>query len=171
MADVDAPDQPSKKLRRAALVLTPAIAFIGLLTYGLMRSAPSKVTPGSAIPSFELPRLDGDGAMTEGDLRGSAVVINFWASWCIPCQDEAELLERTYRSYRDRGVLFVGVNIQDSDDDARRFVEEYGISYPILRDVDEDLARAGHGVGRVLVAEDLGAAVLVDPDRLHRAGS
>ena len=142
MADVDAPDNRSKKLRRLVLVLTPAVAFIALLTYGLIRSAPSKVTAGSEIPPFELPRLDGAGSMTQADLRGSAVVINFWASWCIPCREEAELLERTYREYRDRGVLFVGVNIKDSDDDALRFVEEYGVSYPILRDVDEELAGA-----------------------------
>ncbi len=132
----------STKLRRLALVLVPALAFIALLSYGLIRSAPTKVGPGTTIPDFELPRLDGSGSVTKADLVGSPVVINFWASWCLPCREEAELLERTHREYRDDGVVFLGVNMKDTDFDAQAFVDEFDITYPVVRDVDEELARA-----------------------------
>lgn len=129
------------KLRRLVLVLIPAVAFIGLLAYGLIQSAPSKVTPGSEVPAFELPALAGDGTISSEELRGSPVVVNFWASWCVPCQQEAELLERVFREYEDDGVVFLGVNIKDSDVAAMQFVDEYGISYPVVRDVSEELSR------------------------------
>ena len=129
------------KLRRLVLVLIPAAAFIGLLAYGLIQSAPSKVTPGTKVPAFELPSLLGDGTVTSEELRGSPVVVNFWASWCVPCRQEAALFERVYRDYSDEGVIFLGVNIKDSDVGAIEFVDEYQISYPTVRDVDEDFAR------------------------------
>ena len=129
------------KLRRLVLVLIPAVAFIGLLAYGLTQSAPSRVTPGAEVPDFELPALAGDGTISSEELRGSPVVVNFWASWCEPCRQEAELLERVFREYEDDGVVFLGVNIKDSDVAAMEFVDEFGISYPVVRDVGEDFAR------------------------------
>ena len=58
------------------------------------------------------------------------MVINFWASWCPPCREETPLLERTWRSYKYQDVLFVGVNIQDTEEDARVYLEEFDITYP-----------------------------------------
>jgi cytochrome c biogenesis protein CcmG/thiol:disulfide interchange protein DsbE len=129
---------------RVALALVPALAFIGLLWIGLARTG-SQSESGSPAPSFELPLLDGSGRLTDEDLRGNPVVINFWASWCIPCREEAPLLEKAWRAYRDEGVVFLGVNIKDAPSDARRFVEEFDITYPIVRDLDERLTR-GFGV-------------------------
>jgi cytochrome c biogenesis protein CcmG, thiol:disulfide interchange protein DsbE len=63
------------------------------------------------------------------DLAGRPAVVNFWASWCQPCREEADVLERFAREYGPRGVAFVGVNVWDSDDKARTFLDEFGVSY------------------------------------------
>jgi cytochrome c biogenesis protein CcmG/thiol:disulfide interchange protein DsbE len=130
----------SKAIRRAVLVFVPALAFIGLLTYGLLTSAPTEIEEGARLPGFELTRLDEDGVLTDEDLAGAPVVINFWASWCIPCKEEAKLLQDTYERYRAEGVVFLGVNIKDANVDAQAFIEEYDITYPVVSDPSEVLA-------------------------------
>jgi peroxiredoxin len=112
-----------------ALVLAP-VAYLAL--------RPAEEQP---VPDFDLPTLDG-GRLSSAELHGSPVVLNFFASWCAPCREEAPLLERTWQTYKDRGVRFVGVDIRDTPSDARRFVREFGLSYPIVRDQDQTLARA-----------------------------
>lgn len=125
---------------RLAIALVPALAFVGVLWIGLARTG-QQAQSGSAAPSFELPLLEGSSTLSDEDLRGKAVVVNFWASWCIPCREEAPLLERTWRAYRDRGVVFLGVNIKDAESDARRFVDEFDMTYPNVRDLDQNLTR------------------------------
>lgn len=78
---------------------------------------------------FTLPLFDG-GEITLSDLRGKPVVINFWASWCPSCREEAPALEKMWRFYKGRGVTFIGVNIQDGEEDARAYIEEFDITYP-----------------------------------------
>jgi cytochrome c biogenesis protein CcmG/thiol:disulfide interchange protein DsbE len=85
-------------------------------------------------PDFTLARLAGDGEISLASLRGKAVVLNFWASWCEPCKEESPRLESAWRRYRDRGVVFVGIDVNDFKGDARKFVERYGLTYPILHD-------------------------------------
>jgi cytochrome c biogenesis protein CcmG/thiol:disulfide interchange protein DsbE len=121
-------------------VFVPVLAFLGLLTYGLVRSAPARLEAGERIPDFSLETLDGSDVLTRGDFTGHPVVINFWASWCVPCKQEARLLEKTYEAYRDEGVTFLGVNIKDAPADAQDFLDRYGIEYQIVRDPNEVLA-------------------------------
>jgi cytochrome c biogenesis protein CcmG/thiol:disulfide interchange protein DsbE len=78
--------------------------------------------------------LEGDGRVSLADFRGKAVVLNFWASWCEPCKEEAPMLEEAWRRHRERGLVVLGVNAQDYGDDARDFVERYGLTYPIVHD-------------------------------------
>ena len=150
-----------RTLRRLVVVFVPTIAFIGLLAYGLITSAPREVSEGSELPDFELQRLDIDGVMTNEDLAGSPVVINFWASWCIPCKEEAALLQETYEAYEDEGVVFIGVNIKDSSVDAQEFIERYEITYPVLSDPNENLARdlGVSGIPETFFIDDEGAFV------------
>jgi cytochrome c biogenesis protein CcmG, thiol:disulfide interchange protein DsbE len=87
-----------------------------------------------AAPGLVLPELDGEGQVSLADLRGKAVVLNFWASWCQPCKEEAPMLQRAFERHREDGLVILGVNAQDFRTDARRFVDRYGVTYPIVHD-------------------------------------
>lgn len=93
--------------------------------------ARGKTTPA---PDFTLPRLDRPGELSLASLRGKAVVLNFWASWCIPCKEEAPRLEAAWRRWRGEGLVVVGIDAQDFKADARRFMRRYGLTYPIVHD-------------------------------------
>jgi len=86
-------------------------------------------------PDFELELFTGE-EMRLSDLKGKVVVLNFWASWCPPCRREMPGFEKTWREYEERGVVFVGVAVQDYEPDSRAFAEEVGITYPIGMDRD-----------------------------------
>jgi cytochrome c biogenesis protein CcmG/thiol:disulfide interchange protein DsbE len=140
MVPLDELEQRRRPRRwRSVLVLLPAMGFVALLWWGLQRADPN-VTAESRAPAFELPRLEG-GSLSSSELEGRPVVINFWASWCTPCREEAPLLERTWREYKDDGVVILGINIKDSITEARKFVDEFGITYPIVRDESGELER------------------------------
>jgi cytochrome c biogenesis protein CcmG/thiol:disulfide interchange protein DsbE len=130
----------SPSVLRFVVVLVPALGFVALLYFGLQRTG-TQATVGDPAPEFELSTLDG-GTLSSEDLKGHPVVVNFWASWCVPCREEAPLLERTWRRYKDDGIVFVGVNIKDAESDAKAFVEEFDITYPVVRDLDQRLTRS-----------------------------
>jgi cytochrome c biogenesis protein CcmG, thiol:disulfide interchange protein DsbE len=85
-------------------------------------------------PDFTLERLDADGELQLSSLRGKAVVLNVWASWCIPCKEEAPYLEQVWRSNRDRGLVVVGLDARDFRADATRFAKRFGLTFPIVYD-------------------------------------
>jgi cytochrome c biogenesis protein CcmG/thiol:disulfide interchange protein DsbE len=87
-----------------------------------------------AAPHFTLARLDGRGKISLASLRGKAVVLNFWASWCAPCKQEAPRLEAAWRKHRHKGVVFLGVDYQDVRGDAQRFAARNGMTYPLVYD-------------------------------------
>ncbi len=143
----------------------PAIAlFIGLLAYGLVTKAPTTGIDDSlangrpaAAPGFELPVLQhgdlgpmlegplrrslSDGRLSLNELRGTRVVLNFWASWCVPCQKEATQLERGWLRGRQQRVVFVGLNMQDLTGDARGFMRRYRNTYLNIRDRSNAVSR------------------------------
>ncbi len=91
---------------------------------------PSGVTIGRLATPFVVSLVDGEDVRLK-DLRDKVVVLNFWASWCSPCQEEAKDLEAVWRKYKSEDVLFLGINVQNDDEkDARRYLKKYGISYP-----------------------------------------
>ena len=91
---------------------------------------------GALAPAFSLARLDGDGTVSLASLRGKTVILNFWASWCPPCRAEMPAIEKVYRSHKDLGLEVLGVNTtnQDSQTAAAAFVQEVGVTFPILFD-------------------------------------
>ncbi len=125
-------------------VLATVLAIGGvvvLLAYGFTtdpRAVPSVLT-GKAAPDFTLTLFDGR-TIRLSDFRGKVVFLNFWASWCPPCRAEARLLEQSWQRYKDQGVVFLGVDIQDREEDARRFIQEFGITYMNGRDPNNRIA-------------------------------
>jgi cytochrome c biogenesis protein CcmG, thiol:disulfide interchange protein DsbE len=109
-----------------------AIPVLALLAYGFRlspRDIPSPLVGKPAAP-FVLQTFDGR-PVSRDSLHGQVVVVNFWASWCYPaCYEEAPVLERGWREYRDRGVIVLGVDIQDKAEAAEKFIREFGITFP-----------------------------------------
>lgn len=87
-----------------------------------------------AAPDFELPLLGSKEPLRLSSLRGKVVVLNFWASWCVPCKEEAPILQAGWERWRGKGVQFLGVDAQDFIVDAKAFVKRYGITYPSVHD-------------------------------------
>ena len=85
-------------------------------------------------PEFTLDRLDKPGRLSMSDLRGKAVVVNFWASWCLPCRDEAPVLQQTYERYRGDGLVVLGIDFTDFKGDARAFMRRFGLTFPVVFD-------------------------------------
>jgi cytochrome c biogenesis protein CcmG/thiol:disulfide interchange protein DsbE len=115
----------------AALVI---VGFLGVLVWGMLNKQPITGLSGITMvnrpaPDFILTTFKGTTISLE-DLRGKPVVINFWASWCPPCRIEAPLIERTWRAYKNRDLIFLGVNIQDRKQDALNYIREFAITYP-----------------------------------------
>jgi cytochrome c biogenesis protein CcmG/thiol:disulfide interchange protein DsbE len=114
-----------------AWIATGVIAFIVLALLGYALLAKPSVPPqiGSPVPEFDLTAFDGS-PMNLVAQQGRIVVINFFASWCAPCRQEAADLEQTWREYQDRGVQFYGIAYKDADSRAQAFLEEFDVTYP-----------------------------------------
>ncbi len=130
----------SSSLLIAGGVLVLILFVIGLLTWRVLRDNVSVLQPHEPAPPFTLETFNGDSVSLD-DLRGQGVVLNFWASWCNPCREEAELLEAAWQAEQDQGVMFVGVAYLDQGPAARRYLDEFNISYPNGRDKGGDIAR------------------------------
>jgi len=126
-----------RRLILAAWLVAGIAGLVAVLTVNIGRPQGPVDTPivGAPAPAFDLETLDG-GRLSLAQLRGSPVVLNFWASWCIPCREEAPLLTAAASDYEAQGLRVVGVVYQDSAGNARDFMNRYGQTYPGLLDPD-----------------------------------
>jgi cytochrome c biogenesis protein CcmG, thiol:disulfide interchange protein DsbE len=197
---VASPPRPApagRSPRRLAWVGAAVVAVLLLAALGValfhQSAVPHRTVVGSEAPAVTVRTYDGHTVALSG-LRGKPVVLNVWASWCAPCRQEASLLERTWRQQaRPRGVLFVGLDMQDITTDARDFMREFAIDYLNIRDPSNTVARrygvtgvpetffitassrvVGHVIGVTSPAQlrsGITAAIEGHPQAAHRGGA
>lgn len=135
--------QPGKKravrIWQAVFVLI-LLAFVALLAARLIQTNQSEQRASGEAPAFTFTTFDGETIALE-DLRGQGVVVNFWASWCDPCRDEAALLESTWRNEQGNGIVFLGLDYLDQEPAAKAYLQEFDISYPNGPDLQSAAAR------------------------------
>jgi cytochrome c biogenesis protein CcmG/thiol:disulfide interchange protein DsbE len=168
-----------KRLTVPIVAAVAAIALIGLLGYGLSarhddRSIDNAVAKNERpqAPTSTLPVLGESTKRSLAALRGKVVVLNFWASWCPPCEDEAPALVATQRRLqRDGTGTVIGVTRDDSSDDSLKKVRDWKINYPSLRDVDNVLARkyGSTNVPETFVIDAQGRIVAVSRGQIDQA--
>jgi peroxiredoxin len=121
-----------------ALALAAAAAF-ALLSGG---DAPEPLARGSRVPDFELPRVDGQGAVSLASLRGEVVLVNFWATWCKPCEDEMPAMQRLYEQLPREGFELLAVSVDEDPAEVLAFQQRLGLGFPILLDQGQRVARS-----------------------------
>ena len=125
---------------RAFAAAIGVLAVVGLLGFGLASKGGADIAEGDPAPDVTLPTLDGDGTGSLADYRGKWVLVNFWASWCNPCRTESPDLQAYQEEHESGAFTVLGINQEDLTEDARAFVEEFGLTYPQLRDASGDQA-------------------------------
>jgi cytochrome c biogenesis protein CcmG/thiol:disulfide interchange protein DsbE len=114
------------------------VCIVALLIYGVSAQAPNRTLDELVA----LPVLSGSGRRSLASLRGKVVVLNFWASWCEPCQVEAPLLEHEQSTLERHDATVLGVTYLDASPDSQSFVRRYHLTYPNLRDNDGAFAHS-----------------------------
>jgi peroxiredoxin len=121
------------------------LAAAGLAMWGAGQGAAAqpvgRLLPGQPAPDFTLNLLDGS-TLSLSELRGQVAVVNFWATWCPPCEDELPDLEAVWTEYQAQGVLFVGIAFQEEEVEVREMAAQFGLTYPLGLDLGDRISTA-----------------------------
>jgi thiol-disulfide isomerase/thioredoxin len=157
------PPGPSQAIRRLRAVRALLWALVGVMTvvwlfYGggldaiqsMVRSSPAPVATadiGQPAPPLKLPQVGGGGDLDLASLKGRPVVLNFWATWCEPCKAEMPALQRAQERHRDSGLMVLGVDFQERDEEITAFLSQIGVTFPSLVDRTGEVARQWRATG------------------------
>jgi cytochrome c biogenesis protein CcmG, thiol:disulfide interchange protein DsbE len=141
----DGAGSPARKQQGAVriwqgVIVLILLAFVLLLAARLIQTNQSEQRASGPAPDFTFTTFEGE-TIALSDLRGKGVVLNFWASWCDPCRDEAALLEATAQREKDNGIVFIGLDYLDQEPAAKAYLAEFGITYPNGPDLQSAAAR------------------------------
>jgi cytochrome c biogenesis protein CcmG/thiol:disulfide interchange protein DsbE len=142
--DQTSPQAPSARGSRrwvTAAIWVGVLGLLALLGFGLIRRQQGPVGVGARMPDFTLTTFEGE-TIDSKDLRGKVLLVNFWASWCIPCEQEAAELEQASQLYTDDEVVFLGVDYVDTETEARAYLARFGITYPNGPDLRTRISQA-----------------------------
>ena len=139
---------PRRPVRWSMIALWLAvIAILAVLAWGLVNTNATRPEVGQVAPDFDVEFFDGYGwetrsVATLAEMRGRPVVLNFWASWCVECRYETDLLESAWQQYRDQGVVFLGVAYADVEPNSIAYMEEFGVTFPHAPDLGTDISQS-----------------------------
>ncbi|MCK5633588.1 MAG: TlpA family protein disulfide reductase [Anaerolineales bacterium] len=142
----ESPGTPSRPKWGAVLVWVFVLGLLAVLGIGLVRTQRGSIRVGDRVPDLILTTFEGD-EINFADLHGQIIVVNFWASWCKPCEQEAVELEQAYQVYKDQGVVFLGVDYVDTETEARAYLAKFGITYPNGPDLGTRISQAFRIIG------------------------
>ena len=126
----------------AIAAIVGVCALLTLLGVGMLRNQEGPVTVGETVPNFTLTTFEGE-QISLADLKNKVIILNFWASWCKPCEEEAADLETAWRIYQPGGeVVFLGVDYVDTETEANVYLEKFDITYPNGPDLRTQISQA-----------------------------
>lgn len=137
-------ETPGRRREYVVLSVVSTIVIVLALIFGIKLFIGDQTTQspliGEQAPAFNLQVWGSSNSVSISSLHGKPVVLNLWASWCIPCRQEAPALESAWQQYQSQGVEFIGVDVQDTQQAGQQFISENGITYPIVTDADGHLS-------------------------------
>ena len=142
-----AAETPRRPFRWSLIGLWVAvIAILAVLAWGLINTNAARPEVGQVAPDFDVEFFDGYEwntlpAANLSDMRGQPVVLNFWASWCVECRYETDVLEQAWLKYRDDGVVFLGVAYADVEPNSIAYMKEFGVTFPHAPDLGTDISQ------------------------------
>ncbi len=121
-------------MRRLELLVVPLLILLVATSCNREKKDSDNGSGTAAAKNFTLESIDGNEKISLNDFKGKPVVLNFWASWCGPCKEELPLFESTWKEYKDKDVIFLGVDVMDDRNAAEKYISDEGITYTNLHD-------------------------------------
>jgi peroxiredoxin len=133
--------EPERSGNRAGWIVGGLALAVAALLIQFGKPVPPPLARGVSAPGFELPALDTGEPVTLAGLRGQVVLVNFWATWCKPCEDEMPAMERLYRRLAPQGFELLAVSVDEDPAVVAQFRDRLGISFPIAMDSSQEVSR------------------------------